>query len=320
MPEPARARILRELHLAAFGMPLLGVESWVTDRLTGLLEEDSARAGRSLFSAGEVAEYFYFLLEGRVELARPGAAPWTFGRRSVFGISDALLERHRQRTAIALTDVELMRVRSDAWIELLEDSFDLARASVAGAANAAALLEEALWSRAEAPSNAPAVLSAASNSRKLSVVERLAVLMDAPILRGAGVQSLSDLAVASEEVIADAGSLIFGRGGAGDRVFVLIDGAAEGVREEPRALWRGAVGDIVCGTGALGERASAWEARAVSRTRTLTFRLEDWFDLMEENAEMVRSTLGALLMHRERCLEELAARSRSTAPTDLAFA
>jgi len=319
MPDSARARILRELHLAAFGIPLLGVESWVTDRLTSLLEEDSARAGHALFSAGEVAEYFYFLLEGRVQLVRPGAPSWTFGRRSVFGFSDALLERHRQRSAIALTDVELMRVRADAWIELLEDSFDLARASVAGAANAAAVLEERLWASGE-PLPAVQLRPGAPAARKLTVVERLAALMDAPILRGAGVQSMSDLAVASEEVVTDAGELIFARGAAGDRVFVLLEGTAEGVREQPHAVWRGATGDIVCGTGALGDRAAAWEARAVAPTRTLTFRLEDWFDLLEENAEMVRSTLGALLTHRERCLDDLAIRGADKSPAELAFA
>lgn len=319
MPEPIRARILRELHLAAFGMPLLGIESCVTDRLTGLLEEDSARAGHTFFSADEIAEYFYFVLEGRVKLVRPGCASWTFGRRSIFGMSDALAERHRQRTAIALTDVELMRVRTDAWIELLEDSFDLARASVAGAANAAARLEEILWAR-DAPVAPVEVLPSVPLPRKMNVVERLAVLMQVPILRGAGVQPLSDLAVASEEVVTQPGEPIFGRGAGGDRVLVLIDGTAEGVREEPRAVWHGAGGDIVCGSGALGERAAAWEARAVTRARSLTFRLEDWFDLMEENPEMVRSTLGALLTHRERCLDDLARSSGGTAATELAFA
>jgi len=319
MPEQARARILRELHLAAFGVPLLGLESWVTDRLTSMSEEDSARAGHEFFSVGEVAEHFYFVLEGRVELSRPGAAGWTLGRRSVFGMADALVDRHRQRTATALTDVELMRVRTDAWIELLEDCFELARALVAGAANATALLEERLWTT-DRPVMTAAGRAKAPLPPRLNVVERLALLMDAPVLRGAGVQPLSDLAVVSEEVVTDVGQPIFGRGTAGDRVFVLIEGDAEGARESPRARWRGAVGDIVCGMGALGERGAAWEARAVTRTRTLAFRLEDWFDLMEENFEMVRSTLAIILTHRERCLEDLAGRSGDTAPTDLAFA
>jgi hypothetical protein len=41
---------------------------------------------------------------------------------------------------------------------------------------------------------------------------------------------------------------------------------------------------------------------------------------MEENFEMVRSTLGVLLTQREICLAELAARTGSTAATELAFA
>ena len=319
MPESARTRILRELHLAAFGVPLLGIESWVTDRLTAVLEEDSARAGHEFFSAGDVAECFYFILDGRVQLARPGAVSWVLGRRSVFGMTDALLERPRQRTAVALTDVARMRVRTEAWTELLEDCFELARASVTGAANAVARLEESLWA-AERRLSAAELRSDTPMSPKLNVVERLALLTDVPILRGAGIQPLSDLAVASEEVVTAKGELIFGQGAAGDRVFVLVEGTATGVREEPHAVWQGTVGDLVCGAGALGERAAAWEVQAITRTRALTFRIEDWLDLMEENFEMVRSTLGVLLTQREICLAELAARTGSTAATELAFA
>jgi hypothetical protein len=60
--------------------------------------------------------------------------------------------------------------------------------------------------------------------------------------------------------------------------------------------------------------------QAVTSTRALTFRIEDWLDLMEENFEMVRSTLGVLLTQREICLAELAARTGGTAATELAFA
>jgi CRP-like cAMP-binding protein len=318
MPEPARTRILRELHLAAFGVPLLGLESWVTDRLTGLLEEDSARAGHRLFSAGEVADSFCFVLEGSVEIARAGAPPWILGRRSVLGMTDALIERPRQHTATALTEVSLMRVRMDAWLDLLEDCFELARASVTGVANAVARLEESLWTmqRPLATSGARPGFPVTS---KLNVVERLALLMDAPILGGAGIQPLSDLAVACEEVVTEEGSPIFGRGGAGGRVFVLVAGTASGMREDPRAVWHGSAGDIVCGAAALGERLPAWEARAATRTTALAFRLEDWFDLMEENFDMVRSTLSALLTHRQSCLDQLATGIPGAAQAQLAF-
>jgi len=320
MPDQARTRILRELHLAAFGVPLLGIESWVTDRLTGLLEGDSARAGHRLFSAGEVADSFYFVLDGRVELARAGAKPWILGSRSVMGMTDALIERPRQRTATALTEVSLMRVRMDAWFDLLEDSFELARASVTGVANAVARLEESLWT-VERPRATSDASPGSPKPSKLNVVERLALLMDAPILGGAGIQPLSDLAVACEEIVTEEGGLIFGRGGAGDRVFVLVAGTASGMRDDPRAVWRGSAGDIVCGAGALGKRSAAWEVRAAIQTTALTFRLEDWFDLMEENFDMVRSTLSALLTHRQSCLDELAteARGAAAAETQLAF-
>jgi hypothetical protein len=49
----------------------------------------------------------------------------------------------------------------------------------------------------------------------------------------------------------------------------------------------------------------AWEARALTPGRALTFRVTDWFDLMEEHFDMVRSTLGALSLQREELVERL---------------
>jgi hypothetical protein len=50
----------------------------------------------------------------------------------------------------------------------------------------------------------------------------------------------------------------------------------------------------------------AWRARAVTPARALVFRVDDWFDLLEEHFEMVRSTLAALSIRRETLLDGLA--------------
>jgi hypothetical protein len=61
----------------------------------------------------------------------------------------------------------------------------------------------------------------------------------------------------------------------------------------------------VCGTAAFGDPLLAWEAVARSAGRALTFRTADWLDVMEENFDMVRTTLGALSLDREELLERL---------------
>lgn len=303
MPDTRHQRVQRELFLAVFGANVGAAESWVTDRLATLLEEQTARAEETLFSAGDPPEYFYFLREGRVELVRDGSMPWTYDGPTVFGMSDALLERPRIRTAVARTDIQAMRVQSEAWIELLEDSFALSRTAVAFAVRATAELEEKLWARGETlPRPEP---DAYARGDQLDRVERLAVLTGAPLLRRAGVQILGDLAGQSEVESFAAGDTLFARGKPPGRVMLLLDGEVVARREAPAVVWRGGPGDVVCGAAAFGDPVAAWEARARGPVRALTFRLEDWMDLMEEHFEMVRATLGALSLEREDLLERL---------------
>jgi CRP-like cAMP-binding protein len=301
MRDVGRERIERELFVAAFGTNMGAREPWVTDRLTSLLEEQVARAGETLFLAGDPPEFYCFLREGRVELTREGSAPYIHEKGSVFGVADALLERPRTSTARALTSVRAMKVQSEPWIELLEDSFALARAAIVGLVGSVAELEQRVWAAGGASRSART--APCPPGVDLDVIERLAVLTEAPLLRGAGVQILSDLAAASDILAFEPGEVLFERGKPGGRVFLLLEGEVEAAREGPNVLWRGGAGDVVCGTAAFGEPILAWEARANTRGRALTFRVADWLDLMEEHFHMVRTTLGALSLKREELLE-----------------
>ncbi|HLK36606.1 MAG TPA: cyclic nucleotide-binding domain-containing protein, partial [Polyangiaceae bacterium] len=263
MASPSPTRVYRELFLASFGAHVGAAEPWVTDRLTALLEDLGARAGETLFSVGDPPLFHYFLREGQVQLVRPGFVPWTFERHSVFGMSDALLDRPRVRTAMALTDIQAMKIHSEAWIELLEDSFALARAALFGSVATVANLEQNLWARtggrrAGAPSP--------GRPADLDFTERLAVLVETPLLRGAGVQILSDLADVSEVVAFGGGATLFERGRPPGRVFIILDGSVAAHRERPDVGWEGGAGDVVCGTAAFGEPIGAWEAVAQTPT------------------------------------------------------
>jgi CRP-like cAMP-binding protein len=303
MRDVQHERIHRELFLAAFGANVGATESWVTDRLTSLLEEQLARAGETLFLAGDPPEFCYFLREGRVQLVREGSTPWTYDGPCVFGMSDALLERPRARTAFAMTDIQAMKIPSEAWFELLEDSFALTRAAIVGSVRTVADLEQRLWAAGGVPSHS--VTSPNVPGAPLDVIERLAVLTEAPLLRVAGVQTLSALAAASEVCAFEQGDRLVEPGKVDGRVLLLLEGEVEAVREDPHVLWRGAAGDIVCGVAAFGDPLLAWAARARTRGRALAFRVSDWLDLMEENFDMVRMTLGALTLDREELLERL---------------
>jgi CRP-like cAMP-binding protein len=283
----------------------------IIDRLTWILEEEDVSSGETLFSEGDAPECFYFLREGRVQLVRDGSAPRTAEGPAVVGMSDAVLDRARSRTAIVLVDTRIMRVRIDDWVELLDDSFELTRASILSSARRVASLEEQLLDKGIVPWTASGGASQAPAGRRLGVVERLAVLMDALPLRQAGVQTLSDLALVAEERTFEPGDVLFDRGTKRDRVFLVVQGEVAATRRPSDVEWTFGPGHIVCGAAALSDISCAWGAGAKSHVRALAFRIEDWFDLMEEHFDLVRSALAGLVLERERLLELVAKSARA---------
>jgi CRP-like cAMP-binding protein len=335
MADPRLLRTSRELFLSALGGARNDVETWVIDRMTSRLEEEEVPAGTRIFAAGEEVEFIYLMHEGRLRMVRENGAPWTFVGRWVIGAFDAVLDRPHTRTAVALTNLSLMRVRADHWIEVLEESFELSRGVVANLVRASAALESRLWrsrpqpalqagaTREGAPvagerplevdASSQALLGYVASSAvsrpvgPLSFVDRLAILTDVAILRAAGIQVLADVAGLMQEVSFEPGELIHERGENGGRFFVVIEGEVVADRSDPELSVRFGPGRVVCGVAGLGEPAQAWRARAVERTRALSMRLEDWYDLMEEHFDLVRSALRALALRRESILDELAA-------------
>lgn len=303
MSDSRTRRISRELFLAAIGGRLGALEPWVTDRLAALLEEEEVAAGDCVFAAGDPPDHFYFVRQGNLELVRDGQLVQNIEGPRAFGMLDALVERPRSHSAYARTTLQLLRVRMDPWLELLEDSFELARMSVQRLARNVAALEEKLWASRRPPT--PPSLVFDGGGARLDVVERLAVLMQPPPLRGAGAQPISDLATLCEEVCFAPEERLFERGASEPRTFVLIDGCVQAARDEPHVSWQGGPGQMVCGVVSLVERGLEWEARAVTRTRALAFRIDDWFDVMEENFEMVRATMASLIAEQERLGGEL---------------
>ncbi len=272
----------------------------MTDRLTAMLEEEECGPGERIYSEGEPPDHFYMLRQGRLEFLKSDRPVEIVEAPRAFGLLDALIERPRTTSAIAASAVQLLRVRSDAWFELLEDSSELARTSVLALARATAALEERAWARGIPPST-PAPPALDDSSGRLDIVQRAALLMHTPVLRGVGVQPVSDLAAAAEEVQFGPGEHLFERGSC-DRIFVIIDGRVEADRRDPRVTWHGGPGQIVCETVCFGGIASSWEARAVTPTRALSFGIDDWFDVLQENFEMVRATLATFARERERLL------------------
>jgi CRP-like cAMP-binding protein len=308
MHEERAVRIGREIFLAAFGLPLDSMDSWVIDRITSILEECYFRAGQKVFSAGEPLESVYFMQDGQILFTRDGGPSWTLKGRWVIGALEVLSDRPASHTATAVEDFYGMRVSAAAWVEMLEDSSQLARSAVVNASRAVTLLEERVPTWQRMPPDGTSLVSIAP-SRAMTLVERLALLLDVRMLRFAGVQALADLAAVSAEVFFATGEVVVERGVDHERVIRIVEGEALAQREGPSVVRHQGPGDLVCGIAILGRVAGAWEARAVAPTRGISFPIETVFDLMEEHFDLVRSILSALGARREQLLERMATES-----------
>jgi CRP-like cAMP-binding protein len=298
-------RTSRELFLAAVTGASRDTPSWVIDRVTSLMDEEEVEAGRRIFAAGDPIEFVYFMREGRLRLSAEGRPTWTYDGRWVIGPADVMLDRPYQRTAVALTDLNLLKVRADEWIDLLEDSPELVRSAVRNAARAIGALEVRMWS-SQADPRGWVVTSVPATERPLSFVDRLATLADIQILRSGGVQVLADLVGLTEERAFASGELLWRRGDAPGWALLLLGGEVVADRVDPALKVRFGPGSVVAGSGSLSEFAGGWEARAITPTRALAIRLEDWFDLMEEHFDLARSALGGFSLRREELLNQLA--------------
>jgi CRP-like cAMP-binding protein len=306
MREERLVRVSREVVLTALGVPLENLDPWVIDRLTNVLEEQHVHAEQVLFTANEPVEFMYFMRDGKIRFTREGGVSWTAQGRWFLGGFEVLSDRASTRTATAVTDFDAMRFKGSAWVELLEDSFQLARTAVTNFARYVAKLEERIPEGAPPSPHEESVLAAVPLG-PLGVTERLALLLDVRMLRGAGVQALADLAAVSRLVTFQAGEPILGRGAKREYLVRIVDGEVLARRADPGVVRRYGPCDLVCGAAIVGQAADAWTAEAVTATRGIAIPREALFDMMEEHFDLVRSTLGALGARRELLLDRLAA-------------
>jgi CRP-like cAMP-binding protein len=306
MADPRLQRTSRELFLSVLTGGAPDLETWVIDRLTSVVDEEDVAAGKRLFAQGEQPEHIFFAREGRLRLEREGRPAWLFEGRTVVGVFDALLDRPHERTAVALTDLHLLKLRVEHWLELLEDSFGLVRAAIGNASRTVATLEARGWANQTAPRGL-VIAQVPALAGPLSFVDRLAIFAEAPLLRGAGIQVLVEVVDSMHEVTFEPGESVLEHGvWRGESLFVL-EGEVEGMRLDPEIKVLFGPGSFVGGIACLGEPILAWSARAVTRVRALSMSHDDWFDLMEEHFDLVRSTLSQLAIVREGFLEGLEA-------------
>jgi CRP-like cAMP-binding protein len=299
MNEERARRVSREMFVAAFG-PLGEAENWLIERITAVLEERIVRAGEAVYAEGDPPSWIHFMHDGRVRTSRKDGPAWTLQGRWILGIFEGILDVPRVTTAIAETDLQLLRTPTSSWLEMIEDSFDLTRGSILVATRSATELELCL-----AAPYAPAPIVPRIR-RASTLIEKLTFMLDVPMLRGAGVQALADLASGTQEETFDAGQVVLERGVERDRLVFVVDGEVRADRASPEIVRTYGYAQLVCGAASIGPWSAPWRAVATVPTRTLSVPFEAGFDAIEEHFDLARSVLAAVATHRQLVLEQLA--------------
>jgi CRP-like cAMP-binding protein len=139
-----------------------------------------------------------------------------------------------------------------------------------------------------------------------TLVDRALLLHELPMLRGAGVQEITDIARASDVIEVREGEWLWQPGAPPGATFAVAAGTVVVEHAKPRVAARFGPGSIVGGAVSLGDAAGAWSARAATDATVVTFSNELWLDQMEEHVDLARVAMGSLAIEREHLFDLLA--------------
>jgi CRP-like cAMP-binding protein len=342
-----RNRISREL-LVRSGIVHDAAPSQVA-QLVALARDASYQPGTTIQQQGEQPRRFLVVTDGEVELgpallaageaedeAEPGASVWsrTAGRGEAVGLVDALLDRPRTRTATAVGSVRGLSVDLPAYLDFLEQNFELTLAllgRLAAGLHEQLLKAVAALAAADVAAHSSAHLTACSSMHMPAASLHQLPLMDAAVapdealigchidiettigrllvlrhfrpFAGASVQAQVSLADDARPKHLEDGAPLFRAGDPGDILWAVASGGvalcAAGAASAMPAIHCGP-GDLVEHHAALAGGPRRFTASAVGDTVLLGIDREALLDRMDEHFDLTRSLLGFLGAEQER--------------------
>ncbi len=298
--EEQAVRIAREVILSTFAGEGARGLTWAFRRISAAMQDLHVDEGAVVFTAGEPAAYLHFVVDGELALSAPDRPPIVFGPRSAVGMIDAFLGRPFAWTAAATRKSHILRIRIEDWVDVLEDSFELARIILTNFATGVhrLRLRPPPLGGFEEPRQLPGPSEAPP---QLHLVDRVLLLRSAPVFAQAGTQTLASLAELATEVRATAGQLLAPKGEPKRQMFVVASGEISATREDPTLVGRFRRGSLVCGAISL-VGATDYELRAETPSLVLAIAREDYLDVMEEHFGLFRSAIRALVEERSHLM------------------
>jgi CRP-like cAMP-binding protein len=287
-------RLERELFVRAL-MPTIRGEG--AARLAAMLEAREVPAETILFHEGEPPDEFFFLVEGQVVMEAKGMPTWTFGDRSLLGMVDMTAWRPHRRTCRSTRTTRLLRGRSTAWLDLLDDDPIMGEGAIYNFAERLHELIAELGHRLPPEPIAPE----RGLSAPLEIYEKVLVLRDTPLLARASTQAIASLAQVCEELTLEPGQELFGVGNAESALYAVASGVVA-LGFDERVMRIGPL-RFLAPAAALSNRLSQYTARAESRAIVLQIREEDYYDQSDEHPDLTRAAMAYIAIEIEKMLD-----------------
>ena len=306
--DAAAERVERELfmrtRLARLAEPGLG-------RLAARLAQEVRFApGDVLYREGDPPRDFYSFLRGDIEVASHAAPPWILHNQTGVGLLDVLADHPRYATVTAVTHVRAMRIPAADYLDFLEEHYELAMSSVLRSSKDVHELSLALAPDGGfAPIDVPPGPPGPAPAEPMHLVRKIEALRESRVFRKANMQALVRLALLAGEIRAGTGDIVFRRGEAAGKFYLVAEGVVEVEHQAPSLVARFGRGDLVCGYGALGNADNQYVAAARSPAIMFWFGEEDFFDIMEEHFDLTRSVLAGIAADYTRLVLERERRS-----------
>lgn len=282
-----RLPTLRDRYLALRSIPAF--EPLEAEGLLALAESSRfARfeGGQFIAREGEPIHEVFIVLEGRVEV-RTGKRLMTDDARTV-GFVSVVGNDPYGMSAYAHTDVLALSLPRDVFLDVFESDSSLLRAGILNAARTSLEARRQLPPLLPEPEHVPEL-----PDRPMTFVEKMLSTRELPLLKGASVEAVADLAAASREVYLQSGDCLFKVGDSAEFSFRVLVGRLRCTTATGES--RDVGPEIVLGAlDVASQLPRSYTAQALTPVTGFEIRSDDFFAMIERHPDVGMNLLGLL--------------------------
>jgi len=297
---PLVGPIERALHLRSLAM-FEGLPSREIALTSQLMTEERYARGTVLSQEGMPPAKFGLLVAGRVRNERGGRILGIAEPSRLVGLSGVLGGRPASVKSVAETNVTLLSIDAQDFLDVLEDRFAVfQQLRKSYAANVASLQRKLGVFRTSGPVNENPTSPPAG---KLSIVEQLIFLQKTSVFRGIPINVVAHLLRDEHELRAEAGQTLWRDGDPSSLVIAIVSGRVQCGGEGVAGAFVAGPGYVLGADAGLGEIPYSYDAVTATPVVAVCVKASALTDFMEDHFELGRRSLEHFAREEVRLLE-----------------